>query len=207
MPSSPKPKAKAGPKAPPPSQKRGTAPKPSAAKTAPRHVNSHELAVILGCSHSRVYQLVGDGMPKAGPDRYELAACVQWRINQAQMSSKSSGSKIADELKRSTKTKIDLQIAQMRGELLPRPLVEQLMLRLMTMAASQLESLPPRVAADLVDLTTPIEIQNQLMIECRATRDLLSAEVAAAASEMRERRGISGLEDDSELAELEEVDG
>lgn len=164
-------------------------------------VRGQVLCTVLGVQMSRIYQYTHEGMPKVGMDLYDLPACVQWRLDRAVSNPKSAPNKISDELKRSTKAKIDLQIAQMRGELIPRELAEQTVLALLSMTATQLESLPPRVASDLAGLSSPMDVQDHLLVECRATRDLIAHEVNRFADEMSKRREAVGLSDDAEAAE------
>lgn len=159
------------------------------AKTATRFVYSvGDLAALVGVSDRTVHRLVGQGMPQLGHGKYDACACVQWLIErergtQAEGSDRSET--IRTELVEAQRDRVRIEIEQLRGTLLPRDLVAQVLARIASLTASQLDSLAPRLAGTLADESDPRRVQDMLLREARAVR-------LAIAEAMREL--ASGIE-------------
>lgn len=134
---------------------------------------------------------VADGMPQIGHGKYDLAACVQWKIDQvASDSAEEEPDSATDSARRelyiAQRHKIELEIAERRRELLPAALVDQTLSAIASVASSQLDSLGPRMAGELADSDDPAWIQQRLFTECRAIRSAIAEQVRQMSEEIAE---------------------
>lgn len=143
------------------------------------HVPAGVLIAILNISHPTLTRYVRSGMPKLGPNQYDLRACIPWRIEQIiiELTEKGTVDNTAVELRRSQKKRIDLEIAQTRGKLVSIDLLNRVLTSMMSITATQLEALGPRVAPAVARLDDPGAVQDEILKEARATRQLITDEV------------------------------
>lgn len=176
---------------------------------APEHrfdylVTSPTLAMILGVSQMTISNYVGAGMPKLNRSRFDLREAVPWAIkkkDQRQTDRGGTSSTIA--LRRAQREKIKLEIAKLRATLVPRVLMDGTIGAVAALISSQLESLGPRLAPGLVDISSPEEIQAKIFAEARAVRSAIAEEVKNYAAQIAEQEAT---EDDDEDEEDDDID-
>ncbi|MCO5759966.1 MAG: terminase small subunit [Chromatiaceae bacterium] len=118
-------------------------------------------------------RLVREGLPKAAPGEYDVAAVVQWLLNRSATDARET---IRDIKYRLIEEKVEaqrLENAQSRRELLPVEEVQHMIQAAAVAVATQLDGLTPRVVHELaaiVDVPAP-RIQEILFRECRSIRE------------------------------------
>jgi len=170
---------------------------------ARRQIGPRFLAEIFGVSEKSIRNWVAAGLPQVGHGKYDLRACVQWKLDQvtAEIAGDELGSATDSarrELYIAQRHKIELEIAERRRELLPASLVDHTLAAVASVAASQLDSLGPRMAGELADSDDPAFIQGRLITECRAIRSSIAEQMRQMADTIAEQE----LADD----EAEETD-
>lgn len=156
------------------------------AETASKFVYTvGELAEVVGVSDRTIHRFVGSGMPIISHGRYDVRACFQWlqareRETHAQDSGRSET--IRTQLVEAQRDRVRIEIEQLRGTLLPRDLVAQVLARIASLTASQLDSLAPRLAGTLADETDPRRVQDTLLREARSVRMAIAEAMRELAS-------------------------
>lgn len=144
------------------------------------HGGAEEIALFFGVSDRQVRNYVKEGMPQLARGKFDSIACVRWKLGQiSDERENEAGLTPRDELAIAQKERVELEIAQLRGTLIPRDLVSRAMNQVAALVSSQLDGLAPRLAGELADMTDPQQIQATLLREARTTR-------AAIAQAMRE---------------------
>ena len=150
-----------------------------------RHVPHGTLAAAAGVGTRVVRQDIADGAPADTQEVY-----LAWRrANRRPDPSAPIPAGINSEtarLRRAQAESEELDLAQRRGDLLPREDVRQLTLAMSGVFASQLEALPGRLANELAAINDPALIIAKLRAECRRIRDAAAAEIRELASGARD---------------------
>lgn len=159
-------------------------------------ISKKDLADLLGKSERWVSKLIEEGLPTQGGGGRGVAvqidsqAAIEWLIlrevrreigdegdDEEGLNSTSTEDRL---LKRARREKLQLEIDQVRGRLIPNETFVDLMTSIAAVYATQLDSLPSRCAADLAIIDDPALIRARLFEETRAVR--------AATADRLERR-------------------
>ena len=138
------------------------------------------VAEIFGVSEVQVRNYVKQGMPQVARGRYDVRECVQWLIDHKCASSKSvTETSSASELNIARRRKIDLELAQAAGALVPVEQCAQSFVAIATAVANALDALGPRVAPVVMALGTPTlgDIERAVFDEARAVRAQVADEI------------------------------
>lgn len=134
-----------------------------------------DIAAIFGVADRTIQRLVKEGLPQIGHGKYDVRQCVQWQFGQLRSEAATrEGLNPRDELAIAQKERVGLEIAQLRGTLIPRDLVSRAMNQVAALVSSQLDGLAPRLAGELADMTDPQQIQATLLREARTTRTAIA---------------------------------
>jgi phage terminase Nu1 subunit (DNA packaging protein) len=157
---------------------------------------AEEIGLLLGVSERQVRNYAKEGMPQVARGKFDSIACVRWKIAQiAEESTPTGDLSPRDELAIAQRRKVELETAQLRATLLPRDLVTRAMNQVAALVAAQLDSLAPRLAGELADMSDPAEIQAALLREARTTR----ASIAQAMRELGESVASGQAFEDEEV--------
>jgi phage terminase Nu1 subunit (DNA packaging protein) len=143
------------------------------------NVGVDKVSKALNVTVRRVQQLAQEGMPRDGRGKYDLAQCMLWYIRYLQNvidKRESPQGSIGDSLRTQRERLIsaqadreELELAKLRGELIPASLFEQLMSKQITSARQRLLTLPGNVAhmlegenRDVIKVRLAAEIRNVL---------------------------------------------
>lgn len=143
------------------------------------NVGVEKVSKALNVTVRRVQQLAQEGMPRDGRGKYDLAQCMLWYIRYLQNvidKRESPQGSIGDSLRTQRERLIsaqadreELELAKLRGELIPASLFEQLMSKQITSARQRLLTLPGNVAhmlegenRDVIKVRLAAEIKNVL---------------------------------------------
>ena len=169
------------------------------AETASKFVYSvHELAEVVGVSERTIHRLVAQGLPQIGHGRYDVRACFQWLVTRERESHAQDTGRsetIRTELVEAQRDRVRLDIEQLRGTLLPRDMVAQVLARIASLTASQLDSLAPRLAGTLADESDPRRVQDTLLREARAVRMAIAVAMRELASGIETGAAFEAAED------------
>jgi phage terminase Nu1 subunit (DNA packaging protein) len=167
--------------------------RPAAVSDVDKLVASQKsLAVIFAVDPATVSRWAQDGMPKRGWGKYPLAECVRWRIEQLIAQAAGDSSEITESRMRlydTQREKHELEMKQMRRELLDAEEVATAIRSMFGIVATQLDGLGPRMAARLAGLSDPQKIAKELLSECRNIRRATADSIADFA------RDLDGSED------------
>jgi phage terminase Nu1 subunit (DNA packaging protein) len=135
-----------------------------------------KVAKALNITVRRVQQLAQEGMPRDGRGKYDLAQCMLWYIrylqkivDTRQMPDSVGGNSLQVARERLVSAQADreeLELAKVRGELIPVSLFEQVMSKHITSARQRLLTLPSNVAHMLEGETRDV-IKGRLAAEIR----------------------------------------
>jgi len=105
-------------------------------------VTTRELADYLGITAARVSQLGREGMPRIGEGKWNLDACKAWRENKQRSRASGQDTLLAAKVRRESLAcdKLEVELAQKAGILLPRADVEGLVDRIAVTLRSNLET-------------------------------------------------------------------
>ncbi|MCV3804656.1 terminase small subunit [Pseudomonas aeruginosa] len=161
-----------------------------------RTISKKDLADLLGKSERWVSKLIEEGLPTQGGGGRGVAvqidsqAAIEWLIlrevrreigdegdDEEGLSSASAEDRL---LKRARREKLQLEIDQVRGRLIPNEVFVALITSIAAIYATQLDALPSRCAADLAIIDDPALIRDRLFKETRTVR--------AATADRLERR-------------------
>ena len=155
-------------------------------------VSVSEFARLFEYSNQRVSDMVAEGMP-AGPPalgrggrQINIRNAHDWLVQKAVAKVKTPDGGETKEQAELRKSRADadlaeLKAAEMRGELVRLEAIEQLIDRVMTLCATQLDGLGGRMAGRLAGESDPAVIRQVLLDECRIIRSAMAAEFEAGA--------------------------
>lgn len=151
-----------------------------------RTISKKDLADLLGKSERWISKLIEEGLPVAGGGGRGVAvqidsqAAIEWLIlrevrremgdegdEDEGLSSASTEDRL---LKRARREKLQLEIDQVRGRLIPNETFVVLNTSIAAVYATQLDALPSRCAADLAIIDDPALIRARLFEETRRIR-------------------------------------
>jgi phage terminase Nu1 subunit (DNA packaging protein) len=167
-------------------------------------ISKKQLADLLGKSERWITKLIQQGLPvKGGGGRgvvveIDSQAAIEWMIlqevrremgddneDEEGLSSASTEDRL---LKRARREKLQLEIDQVRGRLIPNETFVTLITSIAAVYATQLDALPSRCAADLALIDDPALIRARLFEEARrvraATADRLEHRACELASDV-----------------------
>lgn len=178
-------------------------------------VSKKELGELIGKSPRWISKLIDDGLPVSGGGgrgvevQIDSEAAIEWLIARAVrqelgddeedeegLASASTEDRL---LKRARREKLQLEIDQTRGRLLPADTVGQILVSVAAVYATQLDALPSRCAADLAVIDDPATIRARVFEETRRIR--------AATADRLERRARELVADVDHLDQLRGEDG
>ncbi|HAN51629.1 MAG TPA: hypothetical protein DCQ75_00805 [Pseudomonas sp.] len=178
-------------------------------------VSKKELGELIGKSPRWISKLIDDGLPVSGGGgrgvevQIDSEAAIEWLIARAVrqelgdddedeegLASASTEDRL---LKRARREKLQLEIDQTRGRLLPADTVGQILVSVAAVYATQLDALPSRCAADLAVIDDPATIRARVFEETRRIR--------AATADRLERRARELAADVDHLDQLRGEDG
>ena len=117
-------------------------------------LSAEALAELCGVSRPTVYDWTNrQNMPRQGRGKFNAAACVQWVLSEKGGGAQSAADQRV-ELARAQTEKTQLQVMQMRGELVPREQMEEFAEYLTAQITEILDIVPswsddPRIRAEL----------------------------------------------------------
>lgn len=145
-------------------------------------VKREELARILGLSDTMINRLNKDGMPKVSHGSYDLATCVQWYIQTWR--DRAEGSHVGnlwDEKKKQViaqTERTELENAKLRGELIPRDVVNKTLNDVAVIISTQLDGLGARTSGIVAEMNDPGLIQGVLFDEARSIRAAIARSIS-----------------------------
>lgn len=173
-------------------------------------VSKKEFGELIGKSPRWISKLIEDGMPTAGGGgrgvevQIDSEAAINWLIarevrremgedgdDEEGLNSASTEDRL---LKKARREKLQLEIDQVRGRLVPIEAFISLNTSIAAVYATQLDALPSRCAADLAVIDDPAIIRNRLFEETRRVR--------AATADRLERRSCELASDAGRLDQL-----
>ena len=150
-------------------------------------VGQKGLAALFAVDPATVSRWGNDGMPKIAWGKYPLGPCVRWRIEQLMAQASGDSSEITESRRRlydTQRAKHELEMQEMRKELLQAEEVATAIRAMFGIVATQLDGLGPRMAARLAGLSDPQKIAKELLIECRNIRRTTADAVADFARDL-----------------------
>ena len=130
-------------------------------------VSPDKVAQALNLTVSRVHQLVKEGLPKEGRGQFDPVKCLLWYVRYLQQALEKKSVPMQDgayageheQRVRLLKADADLreiELARERGELVPLADVEEEMTNLVLITKARILAVAPRVAPDLLGLTSRV---------------------------------------------------
>lgn len=146
------------------------------------------LAEITGLSQSAVMAMVRDSdAPKpAKKGAYPLGPMLKWIVQRGAAGASESLSESRRRLADAQRSRVETEVAAMRGELLPFEQVQTDCMAFAAIIAGQLDALPSRVSDQVAAMTDAGLVRAYLTQECRGTRIAASAALARYAEELAE---------------------
>lgn len=129
-------------------------------------VNRKQLADLLGVSTASIPNFLDRGMPHEPYKRYNAADCVQWYITEKVGSNSRDLQEARRRLTDAQERKVQLELSQMRGDLMATEDVMQSHMLMAVTFSSQLRSLGQRIAGVLQG-KEPAQIRQLIDDECR----------------------------------------
>ncbi len=173
-------------------------------------ISKKDLADLIGKSDRWISKLIDEGLPTVGGGGRGVAvqidsqAAIEWLIlrevrremgddgdDEEGVSSASTEDRL---LKRARREKLQLEIDQVRGRLIPVEAFITLNTSIAAVYATQLDALPSRLAADLAIIDDPALIRARIFEETRRTRK--------ATAERLEQRSRDFFADVDQIDEL-----
>ncbi len=138
-------------------------------------VTAENLADLFGVSRPMIYKYRDAGMPQKARNTFDLRACVQWMIERTSRPQTATEETTRSALNNAQREKVELELARMRGELVPRDEVRDTVHAIASIVASQLDALGPRVAPYATTWATPAAAQAAILAETNAIRASIAA--------------------------------
>lgn len=144
-------------------------------------VNAAELGDVFGVTATALSKWVKEGMPKWAHGRYELGACVRWRMDtlstRLAQSTRTDNSDERTELIIAQTRRAELETARLRDELIDAQRVQGVLIELASLIATQLDAIGPRVAEAAALETSPAIIEELVIRESRELRNQIAETV------------------------------
>ena len=133
------------------------------------------LAEIAGVTERQVTNYAKEGMPQAARGQFDLRECVPWLMDKARGRAKTTTeASSATELNIARRKRIELEMRERSGELVPVEDVRRTVIGIASLVASMLDGFAPRIADEVAALDNPAEIQKLVFLECRSIRSALA---------------------------------
>lgn len=136
-------------------------------------IDTKTLAQILNLSTRRVQQLALDGLPKVGDGQYPFLKSVHWYIEYLRNIAETNTSEGIDQKEKLLRLKTEreeLEVKQLRSELLDAEDTRQALMAILNVMKSVFMGLPGRLSQELTHLE-PAEIKAKLDTEFRYILD------------------------------------
>ena len=146
------------------------------------YITQKELANLLGVAPASIRNFVDRGMPYEKYKKYNAPECVQWYITSKIGANSRDLQEARKRLADAQERKVQLELAQMRGDLMETDDVMQSHMLMATTFSSQLRSLGQRVAG-ILQGKTPAQIRQIVDDECRIILEATCHTVAIDPSE------------------------
>ncbi len=146
-------------------------------------VTAEQLGELFGVSRTMIYKYRDQGMPQTSRNEFDLRACVRWMIERANRPTTASEETTRSQLNNAQRDKVEIEIARLRGELVPREDVRRVVHDLAAIVASQLDALGPRVAPFATTWATPAAAQAAILVETAAIRSSIAAAIRGYAAD------------------------
>lgn len=154
--------------------------------------SAEALGQLLGLTRESIARLAKtEGMPKVKTGHYGIVECVTWALDFERGKTKSAtpaDKKARMEVAKEQALRYRIENAKNLSELLPAAEVGSAFAALSSQLASLLDSLAPRMAAELAAIDEPAKLQQVLFDECRNIRNNASAAFVAIAGDLDSRR-------------------
>lgn len=146
--------------------------------STPQSVSRGYLSGFLGISQSRVNQLVNEGMPKTGKNKYPLLECAKWYIDYLKTLESSS-----DTVK-SAKTRLlnakaemeELNLSRAKGESISKDEISQQFMAVLVTIKQEIEGMSGRTVTDLFE-KSKAEMKYLLDMEIASTLNRISGKL------------------------------
>lgn len=149
------------------------------------HFTLPALAEVFDVTEVQIRNYVKQGMPQAARGRYDIRECVQWVIDYKLGRSKSTTeSSSAAELNVARRRKLELELAQQAGRLVPIDHCAQAFVAIATAVAGALDALSPRAAPKVATETSIAAIELLLADETRTARQVVAEAIDRFADEL-----------------------
>jgi terminase small subunit / prophage DNA-packing protein len=131
------------------------------------NVSPDKVAQALNLTVSRVHQLVKEGLPKEGRGQFDPVKCLLWYVRYLQQALEKKSVPMADgafagereqrvRLLRADADLREIELAKERGQLVPLSDVEAEMTDLVLTTKARILAVAPRVAPELLGLTSRV---------------------------------------------------
>lgn len=165
-------------------------------------LSKKSVAQMMGKSERWVGKLMEEGLPytgggKGNPVEIDSEAFLDWYIRREvrrhigddDEDEDGTGSASTEDrmLKKVRREKLEIEVERLRGNLVPLDAVIEIMTRYAAIFASQLDSLPSRVASDMAVIEDPAEARHRLLEEVRRVRATTADGLVAAARGLAEQ--------------------
>lgn len=143
------------------------------------------MAAILDVSQQTISKYVAEGMPKADRGKYDIAACVQWRISQLDRLGTDEEStnvvRSREELYRAQTRGQQLKNMILDGQTVPLDLVKGVLNEIAGILAAQHDAIAPRCSEDPA-------VQQAILEEQRAVRESLAGAIEGLGQRIADSR-------------------
>jgi len=160
-------------------------------------VSQKELAAFFGVSPRTVRRWTDEGLPRESDGTYRTPECIAWRLAQLQEAPERSngvppGAESKDRYLAAKALKLELEVAEKRGSLIPLDLYVDHISELAHRIRAKLIAVPLRWSTDVVGIENDAE--GQVVLD-RIVREVLE-ELRETGAEMAADHGAGGLPDD-----------
>lgn len=145
-------------------------------------VTAENLADLFGVSRPMIYKYRDQGMPQKSRNAFDLRECVRWMLERAARPTSATEETTRSALNNAQREKVEIEIARMRGELIPLAECRRVLFDLAGIVASQLDALGPRVAPLAATWATPAAAEAAILVETNAIRASVAAAIRGYAS-------------------------
>ena len=125
-----------------------------------------ELAKALGVARGTVYRWIRHGCPREPDGSFDVSHVSRWRATQAAARGDSgAGATAVERWQAARAERIELEVRELRGELIRRDEVEELMANVAAAMRRDMRRLGRKLARDLVNVPDAREIQRRVNLE------------------------------------------
>ena len=138
--------------------------------------NIDVISFIFGLTEGRIRQLVKEGMPKAGRNKYPVAKCVQWYIHYWKLRAKNTTDKVKklnERLLRARAKEAELNLGKQQGQLVDIETVETANFVIGKQVKESLYSMIERLALELAAEDEAFKIKQILKKQINTTLENL----------------------------------